>query len=234
VLLDLQMATMSGFETARRMRARAARVGHRVPIISDPGGESSSPNDFDETGLDDIVPTRGYALTIRDMIQTDAAINPGNSGGPLLDSSGALIGMNTMIFSKSGAFAGIGLAVPATTIARVVPQIIARGHAEQLGFEIEIDPLGRLERRFGIRGVVVLARPATGAAARAGLLGISQTTAGLALGDVIVGIGDAKVDDYDDYYNLLDQQRAGDHVNVKVRRRSALVTVPLDVVVMAS
>jgi S1-C subfamily serine protease len=48
--------------------------------------------------------------------------------------------MNTMIFSKSGAYAGIGFAVPATTIGRIVPQIIAKGHAEQLGFDIQIDP----------------------------------------------------------------------------------------------
>src|SRR5579863_4676331 len=124
-------------------------------------------------------------VTIRDMIQTDAAINPGNSGGPLLDSSGTLIGMNTMIFSKSGAYAGIGFAVPATTIGRVVPQIIAKGHAEQLGFDIQIDPLGRLERRFGIRGVAVLAVPPGGAAERAGMRGIQQTADGLLLGDVI-------------------------------------------------
>ncbi|HMR75456.1 MAG TPA: trypsin-like peptidase domain-containing protein, partial [Polyangiaceae bacterium] len=66
-------------------------------------------------------------VTIRDMIQTDAAINPGNSGGPLLDSSGRLIGMNTMILSKSGSSAGIGFAVPVDTIRRIVPQLIKHG-----------------------------------------------------------------------------------------------------------
>jgi S1-C subfamily serine protease len=171
-------------------------------------------------------------VTIRDMIQTDTAINPGNSGGPLLDSSGQLIGMNTMIYSKSGAYAGIGFAVPATTIARVVPQIIAKGHAEQLGFQIKIDPLGRLERRFAIRGVVVLSVPPGGDAERAGMKGITQTDEGLVLGDVIVGVNDDKVDDFDDLYNLLDQRHPGDRVNVKIRRRNEVTTLPMDVVVV--
>jgi S1-C subfamily serine protease len=171
-------------------------------------------------------------VTIRDMIQTDTAINPGNSGGPLLDSSGALIGMNTMIFSKSGAFAGIGFAVPATTVGRVVPQIIAKGHAEQLGFEIKIDPFGRLERRLGIHGVAVLAVPPGGAAERAGIQGIKQTPGGLLLGDVITGVDDQKVQDFDDLYNALDQHQAGDNVNVRLQRQSESLSLPMQVVVL--
>jgi S1-C subfamily serine protease len=171
-------------------------------------------------------------VTIRDMIQTDAAINPGNSGGPLLDSSGSLIGMNTMIFSKSGAYAGIGFAVPATTIARLVPQIIAKGHAEQLGLQIQIDPLRRLERRFGIHGVAVLSVAPDGPAARAGLRGITQTPGGLTLGDVITGVDDERVDDYDDLYNALDLRRAGDSVSVKVNRQGQALAVPVELVVV--
>ncbi len=206
-------------------------VGQKVIAIGNPFG-------LDHTLTTGVISALGRqvqgagGVTIRDMIQTDAAINPGNSGGPLLDSTGALIGMNTMIYSKSGAYAGIGFAVPATTIARVVPQIIAKGHAEQLGLEVQIDPLGRLERRFGIRGVVVLSVPAEGAAARAGMRGITQTTNGLALGDVIVGIDDEKVDDFDDLYNALDQHRAGDVVNVRVRRGNEVATLRVEVVVV--
>ncbi|HXX68442.1 MAG TPA: PDZ domain-containing protein, partial [Polyangiaceae bacterium] len=177
------------------------------------------------------VPGAG-GVTIRDMIQTDAAINPGNSGGPLLDSAGSLIGMNTMIYSKSGAYAGIGFAVPATTIARIVPQIIAKGHAEQLGIQIQVDPLGRLERRFGIRGVVVLAVPADGAAARAGMRGITQTANGLVLGDVITAVDDEKVQDYDDLYNVLDQRHEGDVVNIKVNRQGTSLILRIQLVVL--
>lgn len=64
---------------------------------------------------------------ITGVIQTDAAINPGNSGGPLLDSSGRLIGVNTAIYSPSGASAAIGFAVPVDTVARIVPQLIEHG-----------------------------------------------------------------------------------------------------------
>jgi S1-C subfamily serine protease len=171
-------------------------------------------------------------VTIRDMIQTDAAINPGNSGGPLLDSSGQLIGMNTMIFSKSGSSAGIGFAVPVSTIARVVPQILKNGKAEQLGLGIQVDPLSRLERRMGLRGVAVLAVPEGSVAAKAGLRGISQTARGLLLGDVIVGVDAAKVTDFDDLYSVLDAHHAGDKVAVKVRRGDETVTLPLEVLLL--
>ena len=130
----------------------------------------------------------GYGgVTIRDMIQTDASINPGNSGGPLLDSSGQLIGMNTMIFSKSGASAGIGFAVPFSTIKRVVPQIIRTGKAQQIGLGISILP-DAIARRNGIQGVIVRQVANNSPAARAGLRGVEQNYRGTYIGDVIVGI----------------------------------------------
>ena len=135
----------------------------------------------------------GYGgVTIRDMIQTDASINPGNSGGPLLDSSGQLIGMNTMIFSKSGASAGIGFAVPFSTIKRVVPQIIRTGKAQQIGLGISILP-DAIARRNGIQGVIVRQVANNSPAARAGLRGVEQNYRGTYIGDVIVGIDDKKV-----------------------------------------
>lgn len=171
-------------------------------------------------------------VTIREMIQTDAAINPGNSGGPLLDSSGQLIGMNTMIFSKSGSSAGIGFAVPVSAIARAVPQIIKTGHAEQLGLGIQIDTQGRINRSLRIAGVVVVAVPKDSPAASSGLQGLKDTPRGVALGDVIVGIDDTKVETYDDLYNALDRHTAGDTVNVKVRRADGIVTLPMKVSVL--
>ncbi|MDT9121067.1 trypsin-like peptidase domain-containing protein, partial [Escherichia coli] len=70
------------------------------------------------------------------VIQTDAAINPGNSGGPLLDSAGRLIGVNTAIFSPSGASAGIGFAVPVDVVNRVVPDLIKNGRVRNPGIGI--------------------------------------------------------------------------------------------------
>ncbi len=171
-------------------------------------------------------------VTIRDMIQTDAAINPGNSGGPLLDSSGQLIGMNTMIYSRTGSSAGIGFAVPVTTVARVVPQIIKNGKADQLGIGVNVDPLQQIERRFGIHGVVVRAIIPGSPAERSGLRGIQRTPQGFVLGDVIVAIDDHPVDNFDDLYSAVDAHKPGDKVDVKLRRGEQIVTSKVEVIVL--
>jgi len=98
--------------------------------------------------------------TIRDVVQTDAAINPGNSGGPLLDSGGNLIGVNTAIYSPSGASAGIGFAVPVDTVKRIVPQLIEHGKTIQPGIGIQPYTSSRFD------GVVVV-RVAPGSPAEA-------------------------------------------------------------------
>jgi S1-C subfamily serine protease len=206
-------------------------VGQKTIAIGNPFG-------LDHTLTTGVVSAVGRQMqgvggvTIRDMIQTDAAINPGNSGGPLLDSAGRLIGMNTMIYSRSGASAGIGFAVPISSIARVVPQIIKTGRAEQVGFGVSIDPAQRLERRFGIRGVVVHSVVPKTPAAKAGIRGITRTATGLALGDVIVGIDDKPIADYDDLYTALDTKKPGDQAVVKVQRGQETANVPVELIVV--
>ncbi len=201
-------------------------VGQKTIAIGNPFG-------LDHTLTTGIISALGRqvqgagGVSIRDMVQTDAAINPGNSGGPLLDSAGQLIGMNTMIYSKSGSSAGIGFAVPVSTIARVVPQIIRTGRAEQVGLGIVTDPNQNLERRFGLRGVLIIKVPLGSPAARAGLRGLTRTQRGLVIGDVIIGIDDAKISDFDDLYTALDTHKADDVVRVTVQRGDAAVTVPV-------
>lgn len=174
----------------------------------------------------------GYGgVTIRDMIQTDASINPGNSGGPLLNSSGQLIGMNTMIFSKSGASAGIGFAVPFTTIKRVVPQIIRTGHVQQIGLGISI-LADNVARQHGIKGVIIRAVGEGTPAAKAGLKGLTTNGLGTYIGDIIVGINDDPVNSYDDLYNALDRHQPGDKVSVKIRREGKLQTIPVELFVL--
>jgi S1-C subfamily serine protease len=157
-------------------------------------------------------------VTIRDMIQTDASINPGNSGGPLLDSRGYLIGMNTMIYSQSGASAGIGFAVPSNTINRIASQLIRYGRVQQPG--LGITPLSdAAARRFRLRsGVVLLDVLPGGPAAAAGLRGTRRTRHGLVLGDRIVAIDGKPVSDYDGLYTALDSHRIGDTVKVAYER----------------
>jgi S1-C subfamily serine protease len=173
-------------------------------------------------------------VTIRDMIQTDAAINPGNSGGPLLDSNGQLIGMNTMIYSKTGSSAGIGFAVPVSTINRIVPQIVKTGRAEQVGIGFAADPQAQLERRLGLEGVIVLQVPAGSPAAAAGLQGLTRTRRGIAIGDIVIGVDGKRIEHYDDLYTVLDQHKAGDTVRLTVRRGNAAVTVEVKLVALAN
>ncbi len=192
-------------------------VGQKAIAIGNPFG-------LDHTLTVGVISALGRSMdgvggvTIRDMVQTDAAINPGNSGGPLLDSGGRLIGMNTAIYSKTGASAGVGFAVPVSTIQRIVPQIIKTGRAEQVGLGIRIDGEQRLERRAGIRGVAVLGVQPGSPIEKAGLKAIENTPRGIVLGDVIIGIDQTPVNDYDDLYNALDPHHAGDRIKVKVRR----------------
>jgi len=207
-------------------------VGQKVIAIGNPFG-------LDHTLTTGIVSALGRevngvgGVTIRDMIQTDAAINPGNSGGPLLDSAGRLIGMNTMIFSKSGAWAGIGFAVPVETIRRIVPQLITKGRVDQVGFGVRIDPQQRIERRLGIAGVVVLDVTTGSPAEKAGLRGLQQTPDGITLGDVIVAIDEQRIKSYDDLYNTLDGKKPGERVRVKLQRGpQQVVDVAMELVVV--
>jgi len=102
------------------------KVGQKVFAIGNPFG-------LDRTLTTGIISALRRDLPVSqdqvlsDLIQTDAAINPGNSGGPLLDSAGRLIGVNTAIYSPSGASAGIGFSVPVDRVNQIVPRIIAAG-----------------------------------------------------------------------------------------------------------
>lgn len=102
------------------------RIGQKVLAIGNPFALDRTLTVGIVSGLGRPIRTSNN-LVIRDMIQTDASINPGNSGGPLLDSSGTMIGINTMIYSPSGGSIGIGFAVPVDTARRVVPDLIQFG-----------------------------------------------------------------------------------------------------------
>jgi S1-C subfamily serine protease len=162
--------------------------------------------------------------TITDVIQTDASINPGNSGGPLLDSAGRLIGVNTMIYSTSGASAGIGFAVPVNIVRSIVPQLIEYGHVRRARLGIYFLP-DDYARRLGVRGVAVAGLQRGGPAAQAGLEPATQDRWGrVYLGDVIVGIDDVPIESFDDLFLELEGRDPGERVTVHYvrdgRRRS--------------
>jgi S1-C subfamily serine protease len=201
-------------------------VGQKVLAIGNPFG-------LDQTLTRGIVSALGRDIAseegrkIRDMIQTDASINPGNSGGPLLDSSGKLIGMNTAIFSPSGASAGIGFAVPVNVVKRVVPQIISTGKVARVGIGITSVP-DSLAKANGISGIVIY--EVGPSAAQRGLEGLSRGRHGqILLGDVIIAVDNVKVRNQDDLMGELDKRKVGDSVTLRIIRgkkeRSVVVTL---------
>jgi S1-C subfamily serine protease len=192
-------------------------VGQKVIAIGNPFG-------FDHTVTTGIVSALGRqmpghrGITIRDMIQTDASINPGNSGGPLLNSDGELIGMNTMIYSSTGSYSGIGFAVPVDTIKKIVPQIIEYGKVIRPGIGVSFLP-DNYARRSKVKGAIIMEVPRRSVAYQAGLRGVARDRFGrLYMQDVLVGIDNIKITSFDDLYNALDHYKIGDSVTLKVMR----------------
>jgi S1-C subfamily serine protease len=204
--------------------SRDLRVGQKVFAIGSPFGLDWTLTTGIVSALDREFSARG-APQLRGLIQTDAAINPGNSGGPLLDSAGRLIGVNTAIYSPSGASAGVGFAVPVDEVNRIVPQLIATGRYAPPSLGVESDArLNALAARRGIAGVVVLAVKPGSAAARAGVAPAQVAPeGGITLGDVIVGIDGTEIADPGDLRAALDPLEAGDEVEVTVLREGRRV-----------
>lgn len=207
------------------------KVGQKVFAIGNPFG-------LDWTLTTGIVSALDRSLggdngTIEHLIQTDAAINPGNSGGPLLDSAGRLIGINTAIYSPSGASAGIGFAVPVDTINRVVPQLIRGGKyiRPSLGIALDERINERLKTVLRVKGVVILRVSPDSAAARAGLRGSKITREGeLVPGDIIIAVNGKPVDTVGKFNAALDEYTAGDTIKAGILRdeKSLEVAVTLE------
>ncbi len=201
--------------------SRDLKAGQKVFAIGNPFGLDWTLTTGIVSALDRSL-TEENGVTIEHLIQTDAAINPGNSGGPLLDSAGRLIGINTAIFSPSGAFAGIGFAVPVDTVNRVVPELIASGKYARpaLGIEVDEDLNRMVTEKLGVEGVLVLRVSPGSAAEAAGLRGARIDAEGITPGDIIVAVADQPVDSVAKLLSRLDDFRTGQAVRVTVLRES--------------
>ena len=205
-------------------------VGQKVFAIGNPFG-------LDQTLTTGIVSALGREITavtgrtIHDVIQTDAAINPGNSGGPLLDSAGRLIGVNTAIYSPSGASSGIGFAVPVGEVNRVVPQIISKGKVLRPGLGLTLANRS-LTGDLGLEGVLVLKVVSGSAAEQAGLRGTSQVGDGLVLGDIILAVNGRKVTDYDSLRDEIERYEVGASVLLTLLRDEATAEVSVQLEAM--
>jgi S1-C subfamily serine protease len=210
-------------------RSADRAVGQRVFAIGNPFG-------LDQTLTTGLISALGRTIEgaggvpIDNAIQTDAAINPGNSGGPLLDSSGRLIGVNTAIYSPSGASAGIGFAIPVDTVNRIVPQLIKTGKVARPETGLVFDE--RLSRavagRLGVSGAVVLGVREGSPAAAAGLRPTQESGGYIVPGDVIEAVDGKAVGSVAEFNAVLEGYKPGDKVTLRVFREGRRVEVPME------
>jgi len=194
------------------------KVGQIAYALGDPFG-------LDETMTVGIVSALGRQIEtsngrqIHGVIQTSAPLNPGNSGGPLLDSGGRLIGMNTAILSSSGAFAGIGFAIPVDEINHIAPQLIQHGKIvrPRLGVQVAEDETAK---KLGVNQGVLIVKTMPGSpAAQVNLQGTRRDSSGnIHLGDVIVAVDGKPVSNADDLNYAFEQHRVGDSVTLTIVR----------------
>jgi S1-C subfamily serine protease len=191
-------------------------VGQKVFAIGNPFG-------LDQTMTSGIISALGREITaitgrvIRGVIQTDAAINPGNSGGPLLDSAGRLIGINTAIFSPSGAYAGIGFAVPVEEVNKVIPSLIKEGRLLQPGLGVSLAD-SRVSHQLGIDGLIILDVNEGSGAHNAGLRPTSQYGGDIIIGDIIKKIDGKPVKTFNDIRDILESHEVGEKVPIIIER----------------
>ena len=191
----------------------AVKVGQIAVAIGNPFGLENSMTTGIVSALDRTLPagetnTNGTNFSIPNIIQTDASINPGNSGGPLVDDQGALIGVNTAIESSSNSNSGVGFAIPATIVSRVVPELISNGKYEHpylgiSGTSITPDIATAMKLDATQRGALVEEIVPNGPADKAGLQGSDRQTTidGEDInvgGDVITAIDGTPVKSMDD------------------------------------
>jgi S1-C subfamily serine protease len=194
-------------------RSSNLKVGQSVYAIGNPFG-------LDQSLTTGVISALGREITsvggrpIRDVIQTDAAINPGNSGGPLLDSGGRLIGVNTMIYSTSGASAGIGFSIPVDEVNWVVSDLIKYGEVKRPKIGVELLP-PQYAQNWGIEGAMITGLLPNGSAKMAGLKPLEQTRNGeIIFGDIITAVDGNPIKSNNDLFLILEKYNAGDEVEI--------------------
>ena len=223
-------------------------VGDTAVAIGNPFGLSGSLTVGVISAVGRLLPTSGgqdsqfigsaaSSFDIPDVIQTDAAINPGNSGGPLLNMKNEVIGINSAIYSNTGSNAGIGFAIPSSTIKKVVQSIITTGEYQHpyLGVTgVDITP--QLAKIFGLidaKGFLVTDITPGSPASRAGFHtgGVTYDQQGQitnSYGDIIIKIDGNDVRKIDDILTYLEREKkANDSVTLTVIRDNQLTDISI-------
>lgn len=220
----------------------ALRVGQTVLAIGSPYGLQQTLTTGVVSALGRVIESPEANQFIGEVIQTDAAINPGNSGGPLLDTAGRVIGINSQILSASGASAGIGFAISANTIRRVVPELIEHGSYQHAWLGIQTIDLNKntlqILRQAGAEisveeGILVVSFDVRSPAEAAGIRdGSRRTRIGPYIiplgGDIIVAINETAVETMADLTVYLEMQTVvGQTVTLTVVRGTSSIDLPV-------
>ena len=163
--------------------------------------------------------SRVSSNTYENFLQTDAAINPGNSGGALINSSGEIIGINSLIYTKTGGFQGIGFAIPIDIALKVLNQIkehgyVVRGWLGVEGQEVNAEILKQLNLTAN-RGILITSLDQGGPA----------DNAGLKSGDIITHINNKEISTVNDIMNVVADGRPGESIEISgIRKRQSFMT----------
>jgi serine protease Do len=190
--------------------------------VGDPVLAIGSPFGFEQSATQGIVSAKGRSLpgdTAVPFIQTDAAVNPGNSGGPLFDGSGAVVGINAQIYSRSGGFQGLSFAIPINVALKVKDQIVRTGKVSHARLGVTVQEIDQsLAESFG------LARP-EGALIAQVHSGSAAAAAGLKAGDVVMEVSGEPVVRSGDLSSRIGLASPGDTVRLKIWRDKAALEV---------
>jgi S1-C subfamily serine protease len=202
------------------------KIGDPVLAIGNPYGLDNTLTFGIISQMGRLLPDSDSGYSIPNVIQTDAAINPGNSGGPLIDLNGSVIGMNTAILSNTGAYTGVGFAIPSYDILSVLPSLIKNGTHEHpwLGIiESKLSP--DLTDLFGLprnyKGVLIDNVIKDGPAAKAGLIDK----------DILIGVDNITVSRIDDVISYLDlDKKVGDDLKLTVNRNGQILNLTANLI----
>jgi S1-C subfamily serine protease len=209
------------------------KVGQMIYAIGNPFGLERTMTTGIISSLNRSLPSKS-GRTMKSMIQIDAALNRGNSGGPLLDSRGRLIGMNTAIASSTGENTGVGFAIPADTIGRVVPQLISTGKVirpdtgitrvvqTENGLVIATMTPGGPAERAGLRGFRIVRETK-----RRGPFTYEERVIDRSQADMIVAVDGEKVTTADEFLGRIERHVPGEQAIITVIRAGRRVDVPV-------
>jgi serine protease Do len=210
----------SGLPFVRVGDPNRLRVGEWVIAIGSPFG-------LDNTVTAGIVSAKARETgEFLPFIQTDVAVNPGNSGGPLINMRGEVVGINSQIFTTSGAFAGISFAIPIDEAMRVGDQLRATGRVTRGRIGVQIGPVTR-----EVAEAIGLAKP-QGALVSRVEAGTPAEKAGVEAGDVILRFDGKPIERESDLPRLVGGTKPGSRVQLQVWRKGKAVDLPITVAEM--